>query len=363
MLVCEGMAVISPARRVAFEVLKKVHGGGFSDVLLHELTQPLEGRDAGLAHEIVYGVLRHQNQLDFLIHRFSGRTILTIDEATAILLRMGIYQLRYLSRIPAHAAVMEAVELAKRSSKRAAAGFCNAVLRKVHKRELAWPDEATELALPHWLFDKWRGQFGPAMTRSIALASLKAPEKTMRDGRRMDMGAQNIVPLLELEAGQRFLDLCAAPGNKTRQALETPICAIAADRPWKRLRSLEDLGIPLVQLDASTSLPFGPVFDRILADVPCSGTGTLGRNPEIKWRLDPTEITRQQERQIAILRNALAALAPGGQLVYSTCSLEKEENEDVVQAVLGDAPRQESRRIPGQDPGEGFYACLIRNSS
>ncbi len=117
------MAIISPARRVAFDVLKRVHGGAHSDTMLFEQTRGLGPRDAGLAREIVYGVLRHQNQLDWLAQHFSGLAILTVDEPTAILLRMGIYQMRYLSRIPAHAAVMEAVELAKRSSKKAAAGL------------------------------------------------------------------------------------------------------------------------------------------------------------------------------------------------------------------------------------------------
>jgi len=349
------MAIISPARRVAFDVLRRVHGGGHSDTLLFELSRGLAPRDAALAHEIVYGVLRHQNQLDWLSQHFSGRQILTVDEPTAILLRMGIYQMRYLARIPAHAAVMEAVELAKRSSKRAAAGLVNAVLRKVHKKALKFPDTPTELCLPLWLYEKWRNHFGDKQTRSIALAFLQPPIKGM------DPGARTIVPHLNLQPGQRYLNLCAAPGNKTWQALKTEgLRAIASDRSFKRLVPLQEIGIPLVHLDAAQPLPFHPVFDRILADVPCSGTGTLGRNPEIKWRLTPEDILRQQARQLAILKQALAVLKPGGTLVYSTCSLEKEENEDVIESVCGGLAVNTVRRIPGTDPGDGFFAAIIQ---
>jgi len=117
-----------------------------------------------------------------------------------------------------------------------------------------------------------------------------------------------------------------------------------------------------VHLDAARELPFRCVFDRVLADVPCSGTGTLGRNPEIKWRIGPEEFARQQGRQIEILRQALAVLKPGGRLVYSTCSLEKEENEEVIEAVCGDAPVEIHRRIPGRDPGDGFFAAVVTRS-
>jgi len=352
------VAIISPARRVAFDVLRRVHGGAHSDTLLFELSRPLAPRDAALAHEIVYGVLRYQNQLDFLAQHFSGRQILTVDEPTAILLRMGLYQMRYLARIPPHAAVMEAVELAKRSSKRAAAGLVNAVLRKVHKRQLNFPEPAIELCLPDWLYKKWLAQFGEKQTRTIAQTFLKPPEKGM------DPGARSVVPHLKLEPGNTYLDLCAAPGNKTWQALKTEnLKAIAADRSFKRLLPLQQIGIPLVHLDASKPLPFNRQFDRILADAPCSGTGTLGRNPEIKWRITPDEFERQQARQIEILRNAYDALAPGGTLVYSTCSLEKEENEDVVRAVFGDRPIETHHRIPGTDPGDGFFIAIINKES
>jgi 16S rRNA (cytosine967-C5)-methyltransferase len=112
-------------------------------------------------------------------------------------------------------------------------------------------------------------------------------------------------------------------------------------------------------VDATRELPFGPVFDRILVDAPCSGTGTLGRNPEIRWRIQPEELLQYAERQRAILRNALACLKPGGLLVYATCSLEQEENEEVVQAVAPERVCETSLRIPGVVPGDGFFAALL----
>jgi 16S rRNA (cytosine967-C5)-methyltransferase len=171
-----------------------------------------------------------------------------------------------------------------------------------------------------------------------------------------DISSQTIVPLLDLQPGQTFLDVCSAPGNKTAQALETAVHGIACDVSPVRLRLVRRVGIPLVALDATQPLPLARRFDRILVDAPCSGTGTLGRNPEIKWKLRPDDIADLQQRQVAILRNALALLAPGGRLVYSTCSLEPEENEGVVATVNVCDTHQ---RIPGRDRGDGFFAAVI----
>src|SRR5262249_40885085 len=165
-----------------------------------------------------------------------------------------------------------------------------------------------------------------------------------------------------------FLDICAAPGGKTFQALEQwrnrPHMAVAGDLYHRRLVTMRRLGtapVALVALDAAASLPFSTTFDRILTDAPCSGTGTLARNPEIKWKLQFDDIEDLASRQKAILARALEALGPGGRLVYSTCSLEREENEAVVEAVV--APpfeKHEVRRwLPGVDEGDGFFACVI----
>jgi 16S rRNA (cytosine967-C5)-methyltransferase len=137
---------MSPAREAAFRILKRVHGGGYATDLLR--AAPLDARDAGLAETIVFGCLRYQGQLDYLIAYFSGRAEPKLDQEVRIALRMGIYQLRYLDRIPPHAAVAESVELVKRAHKRSAAPFVNAVLRKVNRRPVASPDKATKSRVP-----------------------------------------------------------------------------------------------------------------------------------------------------------------------------------------------------------------------
>ncbi|HUQ93499.1 MAG TPA: transcription antitermination factor NusB, partial [Bryobacteraceae bacterium] len=278
-----------------------------------------------------------------------------------IALRMGLYQLLHLDRIPPHAAVSESVELVKIARKRSAAGVVNAILRKVKKTPNVFPDQATALSVPAWMVERWRHAYGETEAQIIALSFLQPPQAYYRAGRQQDIGSQSVVPLLRLEPGQLFLDLCAAPGNKTSQALETSVQAVACDLHLHRLRSMPDPGCPLVNLDATQPLPFRRIFDRILVDAPCSGTGTLGRNPEIKWRLQPADLIDLHHRQVKILTNALTILKPGGILVYSTCSLEEEENEAVVRKVLGRNPDETHRRLPGVQPGDGFFAAVIRS--
>ncbi len=329
-------------------------GAYASDLLAH--ATGLDARDAGLATEIVFGCLRYRSQLDYIISRLTNNR--RLDTEVQIVLRMGVYQMRYLERIPPHAAVSESVELIKRFGKASAAPLVNAVLRKVDRRAVAWPDRATELSCPPWLLERWERQFGVEKGRIIAAAFLMPPETHMAStGRVQDIGSQSIVPLLDPRPGQTFLDVCAAPGNKTAQALEQGVEAVACDLHLHRLRALSDLPCRRVVLDATRPLPFSTAFDRILVDAPCSGTGTLARNPEIKWRLQPADLLDLQTRQSSILRHALEHLKPGGKLVYSTCSLEHEENEEVVAKAGGTWSMV--RRIPGIDPGDGFFAAVL----
>lgn len=352
--------MLSPARTVAFDILQKVESGGYASDLLVKQSAGLDSRDAGLASEIVFGVLRFRAQLDYLIEHFSGRRQ-KLDAEVRTALRMAIYQLRYLERVPPHGAVAESVELVKRARKRSAAPLVNAVLRKVNRDPVAWPNREIELSCPEWMLARWERQYGADIAASIACAALQPPETYTRNGRIQDIGSQAIVPLLDLERGHSFLDLCAAPGNKTAQALEAGVRAIACDLHGHRLAHLKGMDAALVVLDGTRPLPFGRPFDRILVDAPCTGTGTLGRNPEIKWKLKEADLGDLARRQAALLANARAALAPGGLLVYSTCSLEPEENEQVVSAVPPELMVETMRRIPGRDPGDGFYAAVIKS--
>ena len=362
-----------------------VEQGAYADDVLRVEARDLAARDAGLAEQIVLGVLRYQTQLDYLIQHYSRRAG-RLDPEVRIALRMGIYQVRYLDRVPAHASVGESVELVKRARKTSAAGFVNAVLRKVDREPVAWPDRATELSHPAWMLERWADQYGDAAAAATARANLETPSTYIRvpagmnppagaearpevpgcyrvTGRApagfriQDIGSQSIVPLLDLRRGQSFLDLCAAPGNKTAQALEAGVRIVACDISLKRMAPLEALAVDRVVLDGEMCLPFGRRFDRILLDAPCSGTGTLARNPEIKWRLTAADPAHHQARQRRLLANAMACLAPGGVLVYSTCSLEREENDDVVSPY---APERILRRLPGRDAGDGFFAAVIK---
>ena len=346
-------------RIAAFDILRKVDGGGYASDLLVSYCAGFDSRDAGLASEIVFGVLRYRAQLDYLIDRASTSKKLDLEVRTA--LRMGIYQLRYLDRVPAHAAVGDSVELVKRARKRSAAGLVNAILRNVNRYPVAWPSREVELSCPEWLLARWERFYGRDAAHGIARAALQEPVKYTRGGRTQDIGAQSVVPLLDLSPGQTLLDLCAAPGNKTAQALESGVRCIACDIHFQRIARMKELHADLVVLDGAAPLPFARHFERILVDAPCSGTGTLGRNPEIKWRLRPDDLKDLQARQSALLANARKALAPGGLLVYSTCSLEPEENEEVIAEVPPGLVGETMTRLPGREEGDGFFAAVIKS--
>jgi 16S rRNA (cytosine967-C5)-methyltransferase len=376
---------LAPARQAAFGALLAVERGAWSAEALAAKSVHLDARDAGLASDILFGTLRHRGELDSLIARYSSRPVDRLDTEVRISLEMALYQMRFLDRVPDHAAVNDAVELTRRAGKERSASFVNAVLRQ-SLREVISPVDME--STPRWLLERWVAHYGEPAAFAIARASLEQPERYIRVGnaepppgaiatdipgcyrldtgdpgpfRFQDIGSQAVVPLLDLRPGQTFLDVCAAPGNKTAQALESGVHAIACDLHLSRARLLLPLGIPVAAADASKPLPFSRLFDRILVDAPCSGTGTLARNPEIKWRLKNDDIFDLRRRQKAILRNALAQLAPDGVLVYSTCSLEREENDDVV-AASGAKVIRTLQRVPGRDPGDGFFAAALQHA-
>jgi 16S rRNA (cytosine967-C5)-methyltransferase len=373
---------LAPARKAAFAALLAVERGAWSAEALAAKSARLDPRDAALASDIVFGVLRRRGELDAVIRSYSKVPPEKIAPEIWIALEMAFYQLRFQDRVPAHAIVNDAVELSRRAGNDLAANFVNAVLRQSQRKPISVEES---LSTPGWLRERWTKQYGAEIAQGIARASLAIPERYIRVGsaappegaestdisgcyrmptgdprpfRFQDISAQAVVPLLRIKPGQSFLDLCAAPGNKTAQAIETPLDAIACELHLSRARSLAPLGIPVIALDATSPLPFSRLFDRILIDAPCSGTGTLARNPEIKWKLEPEDLAVLQQRQIAILHNGLAQLAPGGILVYSTCSLEREENEDAV-AATGARILETMNRIPGRDAGDGFFAAVL----
>jgi 16S rRNA (cytosine967-C5)-methyltransferase len=403
---------ISPARRIAFEILCSVASqGAYASELLHtRLTARISRADAALSTELTLGVLRWQRLLDFLLGRNLDRAAERLDPEVLIALRLGLYQLRYLERVPAHAAVDQSVELVKRARKYSAAGLVNAVLRRASPEakvsgktlQALLPAEASFAercgilqSHPTWLVERWIRRFGkdralmlleannrPARVSCAVVdaGSVAAVEESLRAGgfeslpgrwlktaltlsggnlttaeafrtgkiTLQDEASQMVAHLVDARSGQTALDLCSAPGGKTlllARAVGTGGLVIAGDLYDHRLRSVREQlartgtqNVVLLALNATGPLPFREQFDRILVDAPCSGTGTLARNPEIRWRLEPQDLANAHVRQTAMLRQALALLAPGGRLVYATCSLEAEENEDVVrEALSGDA--------------------------
>jgi len=397
------------------------------------------------------GVLRWQSLLDRQLAAASSQKLERLDREVLAALRLGVYQLQFLSRVPARAAIFESVELVKAARKRSAASFVNAVLRTIAKdgakdifAEIGKSPDSTTLAQtaahPPWLVARWAEHYGLEAARQIcahdqtvpatsihihdgqseaelAEAGVQlAPGRLLSAARRVLAGdvtgtvayqegrvsiqdeASQLVALLvgrgETIVDCTILDCCAAPGSKTALlARRNPRAKVfASELHPHRARLLQSLGrLPNVHVVAADArrLPFSCTFDRILADVPCSGTGTLARNPEIKWRLKAEDPHDLQLRQVAILKSALAQLAIGGRLVYSTCSLEHEENEAVVEAGLDGAAefkvadckgeleqlRQSGemcwkdvasllagpylRTIPGVHPCDGFFAALM----
>ena len=373
--------------------------GGYAADLLYRRAGNLLPADAALAHEIVFGVLRRRSQLDFLLREHLPKPLAKLDIEVLTALRVGAYQLHFLERVPAHAAVSESVSLVRAARKASATGMVNAILRKVIAAELpaVWPDRATALSMPEWILHRWDLAFGKERTLALAEAFLSKPEvytrlplgkspsdyphielahteisgclKVLKGNpqavglRQSDIGSQWVGTLLDARPGDEVLDLCAAPGNKTAVAAETGRIAAAGDANFSRLVAMKNEGFPRVQIDATQPLPFSRKFSRILLDAPCSGTGTLGRNPEIRWRITPEKLREFPLIQRAMLRNALDLLAPDGVLVYATCSLEIEENENIVRDVCHDYGVEMSRRMPGLSPGDGFFAAVIRRPS
>ena len=427
---------VSPARVAAFDILLRVETtDAYASELLHSSrTARLPGADHGLATEIVMGVLRCRSVLDEQIAVYLDKPLAKLDSEVITALRIGAYQLLFLDRIPAHAAINESVELVKQARKRSAAGMVNAVLRKLKPpaAKLAAHDNALN-AHPAWMVERWERTYGTEAARAICCYDQQTPSTIVRAGeilleelasenvqlepgkllkqahtvtrgdithtcafreRRLniqDEGSQ-LVALL-LGHGQRILDCCAAPGGKTRIIAEqNPEATVVAMElhPHRAalMRRLVQLSNVHVTSADARSMPFATHFDRILVDAPCTGTGTLARNPEIKWRLKLEDITRMQAYQLEILSAAMKQVAAGGELLYSTCSLEPEENETVVECALQHASgfrlldvgdrliqlRDEDalvcdpdslvrgpylRTIPGVHACDGFFAALL----
>ena len=437
----------SLARLAAFDVLRTTARKGVTPAsLMHG--RPLRGlspADADLVTELVYGVLRWQSTLDFIIAGHARRPIAEIELDLLIALRLGLYQIRHLSRVPPRAAVDESVKLAHQFGHSGGSKLVNAVLRSVCRQpdRPALPTRESDpvayltvtLSHPEWLARRYLSRMSVSEAEAFCLRNNRRPPTDLRVEPPLDVetaraalsqegiatvpipflprslrvtsgkptasrlyargnifiqeaGSQLIPFLLEVGSGDVVLDACAAPGAKATEIAPwiRPAVVIAIDQRPKRLGLLASLARRLgsgnlvaIAADAR-ALPFRRLFPRILLDAPCSSLGTLARNPDIKWRLGEEELARHAEKQQELLEACSALLAPGGRLVYATCSSEPEENEEVVARFLarhrdfgigrpGQAFPPAAQRLlrkdgtmrtePGRDDMDAYFAAVL----
>jgi 16S rRNA (cytosine967-C5)-methyltransferase len=374
--------------------------------------------------------------LDREIDRFAGGK--KLDVAIRVILRIGLYQLRHLDRVPAYSAINESVELARMAKRKSAAGFVNAILRRATREtpQLEFADEldriGVETSHPRWLLERWTDSFGQERAANIAAANNEIPKQFFRptlnatvediellneyrDARFdgvfsystvnddlldllsrgaiyiQDAGSQLVATAVSKFIQRRFLDVCASPGGKTGLIAmllkdRTDVELVAGDITKNRLDILHDSldsqgcrNVVVRQYNAEKDLPFDrESLDTVFVDAPCSGTGTIRHNPEIRYRATEDELVRHSNRQLAILRNASELVSAGGTLVYSTCSLEIAENEKVIEQFLGSNNAYELcdvgldkrfrtelghyRMWPDRDSCDGFFVAGLRRS-
>ncbi len=427
---------VSPARWAALEILRKVESGSFSSVLLASDELRLEPSDRALCHELVLGVLRWQLKLDKIIEHFSKRRIEDLDQAVVLSLRLGLYQLKFLSRVPQSAAVNESVKLVQAARVSSARPFVNAVLRRATREPDFEPtSNVTDLSLklsietshPRFLIDRWIEAFGFEETSALAHANNKTPVLAFRvvktrveeqdllkrldqagitvepslltpgawralNGSRIlrelanngevylqDEASQLVARTVGTREGERVLDLCSAPGGKATLMSEQGALVVASDSSMRRLETVAQSiarqnvsSVNLLQLDANHTLPFqDSSFDHVLVDAPCSGTGTLRHNPEIRWRISADDIRALANQQFGFLDNAARVVKPRGRLIYSTCSIEVEEDEQVVERFIRAHPEFEQvtigaaktlRTWPQHNDTDGFFLSVFEKT-
>ena len=421
----------APARTAAYHALRAVTSGRADlPVALHVSRQQLsDERDRSLAAEIVTGSLRWQRSLDHLIEHFAQRRLAKLDVEVVTILRLSLYQILHLDRVPASAIVDDAVTLTRAARKPSASGFVNAVLRSTlrqrHKlplpprppdagdREAALAYLGTTHSHPEWLVARWLDRYGfdaverwvqfnnttPPLTlranrlrvtREQAMAALAAdrvetePARYAPDGlvvvtgnplRRpadgtafvQDEASQLVSLVVDARPDSRVLDLCASPGGKTiaiAADMNSTGRIVATDVRAARLTLLRETitssgatNVAVVRVASTGSLPFAARFDRVLVDAPCSGLGTVRRDPDIRWRRREEELALLARDQIALLMRASEVVRHGGRLIYATCSSEPEENDGVIEAFL--AARKDFARLDLRNDGHRLLAPFI----
>jgi len=391
------VAGVTDSRRIAADLCADLRGGKLLDAAFEARVGPLDARDRRWTQELVFGMLRQRSVLDaYLSERVKGGLV-RLDPDLADLLRLGAYQLLSMRSVPAYAAIAQTVELAKQRHGIGASKLANAVLRRVdrERNELSLPtltDPVDALALlhshPRWLVARWVARWGAAETEQLLIANNTEPSivlrpygivreqleamlenagidvsesPLLRDSIQLphgilltelgafrkglffvqDPASTLVTQYADIPADARVADLCAAPGGKTLELSRTASIVVAGDRNLNRtqrlienLRRVEARNISSIVMDARN--PAVREMDAVLIDVPCTGTGTLRRHPDARWRLRISDLAVMAALQRSILRAAAAVVRPGGLLIYSTCSLEPEENDAQIESFLAE---------------------------
>jgi len=392
---------VSRAREAALETLRQVGRGRRLDRALEERLPAVPKEERGFVHALTYGVCRLRGRLDHLLDHHLREGVGSVSSLLLDLLRMGSYQLLYMDGVPPYAAVSQTVEQARGRVGAGVASLVNGVLRSVQRRgedpDLfpRFEDDPTGFLTrwgshPRWLVERWLARWPPDEVRALVEGNNRIPALYVRplgigveeararlrragieadpvedgsgclrleEGTDPEAALQAIPALVQDPAsahvvryaapkpGSRVADLCAAPGGKALALLPASSYLLAADRSPARLRRIAEsgdrLGVPRNRIGivaARAEAPPAGGFDLVLLDVPCTGTGTLGRHPDARWRLKPSAPERMSRVQWRILEGGARAVAPGGLLVYATCTLEPEENEVTVSRFLARHP-------------------------
>ena len=415
------------ARESALLILYRVENdGAYPNILLKDmLPESMLKLDRALATSLVYGVINKQITLDYIISQKSTIKLKKLSKYILLILRMGIYQLLYMNKIPQNAAVNESVKLAKRYGHSASAGYVNGILRNISKNGFEYPKDkmqciSVKYSFPLWMCKKWTDEFGYNFTNELMTAFDEEPMLTIRpntlkidinslsnkliDGgveikiqddaimckgldvvndrlykegfyTVQDIAAMQASKQLNPQSNETVIDMCAAPGGKTTHIAELmqnkgKIYAFDVyDHKIDLIKnSAKRLGIDIIEAKIGDALKYDDalkeIADRVLCDVPCSGTGIIRRKPDIK--LNRKETDSFYEIQSTILNNASKYVKHGGVLVYSTCSIEKEENEAVTGEFLNNNNEferlYEKTYYPNTDGTDGFYICKMKRN-
>jgi len=401
--------VIAPARRAAYEVVRRVfEEDAYADRVLAGAVAGLDGRDRALAQRIAYGTVQLVRTLDHAIEALGRRQVRKLDPPVRTALRIGAYQLAYLEGVPARAAANESVELVRAARLERAVPFTNAVMRRLAEgiRPLidALPEGPLKHSYPDWIAEVWERDLGREEALELMRAQNEPPETVVRvvrgevDGEPTDIPGALRVPRVDeraLEAGrvwpqsrgsqlaglavdsregERVLDLCAAPGGKATmlrgEVVAVEIHAGRARELEENVRRLGASNVRVVQADALDLPPELTGFDRALVDAPCSGLGVLAQRPDLRWRAKPLP-----ELQRELLRAAAERVRPGGTIVYSVCTMNADENEAIVDesglavdgSLADEWPQYRHPRrpeflltLPHRDRTTGFFVARLR---